>query len=151
VRECESNWWAARRPRVSGCVEVLQVEVGGSVFNLIGFVVSSLKFGVQGFGSWFWVWGLRFGVWYLPELLHDAQVFPRLRIVPLNLGRGLQGSIELVKPQAVQGAEGEAARYACRGRAIACESYFLVPQKSSQAGLSFWPARQVRDLSQPLG
>jgi len=92
VRECESNWWAARRPRVSGCVEVLQVEVGGSVFNLIGFVVSSLKFGVQGFGPWFWVWGLRFGVWYLPELLHDEQVFPRLRIVPLNLGRGLQGS-----------------------------------------------------------
>jgi hypothetical protein len=62
-----------------------------------------------------------------------------------------QNLIELVKPQAVQGAEGEAARYACRGRAIACESYFLVPQKSSQAGLSFWPARQVRDLSQPLG
>ena len=48
------------------------------------------------------------------------------------------------KPQALQGTEGEAARYACRGRAIACEGYFLIPKTLPKPASSFCqPGRYV--------
>ena len=54
--------------------------------------VCGLKSSVRSSGLRFLVLGLGFEVGYVPELLHDAQVVPRLRIVPLHLERGGQVS-----------------------------------------------------------
>ena len=55
------------------------------------FIRFVIKFAGWGSGLRFLVMGLKFDGWGLPELLHEKHIRHRHRIVPVHLGRGVQG------------------------------------------------------------